>query len=146
MVCLYRSPISVGRMGIFFSFKLCLPAFAAIRGGGRVSTLWPRTTKCYETSYVRRSKREMLLLPWPKNRRQERFFYYSALNECQQMKMECLGRMLRWKFHCGIQLEFLNVQGDLESIPKNRFVQPTCSRRAGTTNRVIVPARQCWNF
>jgi hypothetical protein len=34
MVWLYRSPISAGRRGVFYSFKWFLPAFAALRGGG----------------------------------------------------------------------------------------------------------------
>jgi hypothetical protein len=34
MVWLYRSPIPVGRRGVFYLFKFFLPAFAALRGGG----------------------------------------------------------------------------------------------------------------
>ncbi len=35
MVWLYRSPVPVWRRGVlFYMFKLCLPAFAAPRGGG----------------------------------------------------------------------------------------------------------------
>ncbi len=38
MVWLYRSPIPVGKRELFYSFKLLLPVFAPLRGGG-VSTL-----------------------------------------------------------------------------------------------------------
>ncbi len=34
MVWLYRSPIPVGRRGVFYSFKWFLPAFVVLGGGG----------------------------------------------------------------------------------------------------------------
>jgi hypothetical protein len=40
MVWLYWLPIPVGRRGVFYSFKWFLPAFAALREGGGMSTLW----------------------------------------------------------------------------------------------------------
>ncbi len=41
MVWLYRSPIPVGRRGVFYFLKWFLPTVVAPRGGGRgVSTLW----------------------------------------------------------------------------------------------------------
>jgi hypothetical protein len=56
MVWLYHSPISVGRKGVFYSFKLFLPAVAVLRRRGGVSTL------CSERTEIDDERRQLLAM------------------------------------------------------------------------------------
>ncbi len=62
MVWLYLSPILVGRRGVFYSFKLYLPAFTALRGRGVESATYDN---CQVLNYIMTTSLCILLLAGP---------------------------------------------------------------------------------